>query len=335
MTAPGNDAAEDELRQERMRATVRRKTAETDVRVALVVGSAASAARSITVDTKIGFLDHMYHALAKHARWSLDLVCDGDLHVDDHHTAEDTALALGAAFKEALGEPRGIKRSEHPPPPPRYSAVNFIRVAANRRRGVRARFPHAVLLSERGAAAWPRLARGPGPASPRKPRATLRGKTGRGYLPHPHFFFSLPSLSRLQALSRAVVDISGRPFASISLGLRRERIGQLSCEMIPHVLQSFALAAGITLHVDTLKGENDHHRCSEICRCTLLIPRAPYCVLEVAARRARAGESRPEGRVLTPSVSSSPSLASVSLAHSLVRLLMACVSGCVQGGVRV
>lgn len=52
----------------------------------------------------------MYHALAKHSGWSLSLKCNGDLHIDDHHTAEDTAIALGMAFKQALGEPRGIKR---------------------------------------------------------------------------------------------------------------------------------------------------------------------------------------------------------------------------------
>lgn len=52
----------------------------------------------------------MYHALAKHSGWSLSLKCKGDLHIDDHHTAEDTAIALGMAFKQALGEPRGIKR---------------------------------------------------------------------------------------------------------------------------------------------------------------------------------------------------------------------------------
>lgn len=68
------------------------------------------------------------------------------------------------------------------------------------------------------------------------------------------------SLFNLQALSRAVVDISGRPFAAIDLGLKREHLGTLSCEMIPHVLSSFATSAGITLHIDTLKGQNDHHR---------------------------------------------------------------------------
>lgn len=63
-----------------------------------------------------------------------------------------------------------------------------------------------------------------------------------------------------EALSRAVVDISSRPFAMVNLGLKREMIGALSCEMIPHVLQSFAQEARICLHVECLYGQNDHHR---------------------------------------------------------------------------
>ena len=63
-----------------------------------------------------------------------------------------------------------------------------------------------------------------------------------------------------EALARAVVDISGRPFAAVDLGLTREHLGELSCENIPHVLSSFATAAGITLHVDVYRGDNDHHR---------------------------------------------------------------------------
>ncbi|KAG0082166.1 imidazoleglycerol-phosphate dehydratase [Podila epicladia] len=161
-------------------ATVSRKTNETDINITLAMDCAG--AQAIQIDSGIGFLDHMYHALAKHSGWSLSLHCKGDLHIDDHHTAEDTAIALGMAFKQALGEPRGIKRF------------------------------------------------------------------GSAYAPLD------------EALSRAVVDISGRPHASIDLGLKREMIGTLSCEMIPHVMESFAQAAGITLHVDVLKGFNDHHR---------------------------------------------------------------------------
>ncbi|KAI7861304.1 Imidazoleglycerol-phosphate dehydratase-domain-containing protein [Spinellus fusiger] len=161
-------------------ATVNRKTNETDIQLYINLDSYLN--QEIVIDTGIGFLDHMYHALAKHSGWSLNLTCKGDLHIDDHHTAEDTAIALGMAFKQALGAPRGIKRF------------------------------------------------------------------GSAYCPLD------------EALARSVVDISGRPFADINLGLKREMIGNMSTEMLPHVLLSFAFGAGITLHVDVLKGTNDHHR---------------------------------------------------------------------------
>jgi imidazoleglycerol-phosphate dehydratase len=63
-----------------------------------------------------------------------------------------------------------------------------------------------------------------------------------------------------EALARAVVDISGRPFASVSLDLRRDAIGGLSCENIPHVISSLAMALRATVHVDVLRGKNDHHK---------------------------------------------------------------------------
>ncbi|KAK7524142.1 Imidazoleglycerol-phosphate dehydratase-domain-containing protein [Phyllosticta citricarpa] len=141
-----------------------------------------SNSQHIDINTGIGFLDHMLHALAKHSGWSLRLRCQGDLHIDDHHTAEDVCIALGVAFKQALGGTTGL-----------------------------ARF-------------------------------------GSAYCPLD------------EALSRAVIDLSNRPYSVINLGLRREKIGDLSCEMIPHCLQSFAQGAGVTLHVDCLRGENDHHR---------------------------------------------------------------------------
>ncbi|KAI5365481.1 putative ribosomal protein S5 domain 2-type [Septoria linicola] len=142
----------------------------------------SSKSQTISVSTGIGFLDHMLHALAKHAGWSLRLKTEGDLHIDDHHTAEDTCIALGQAFKQALGTITGL-----------------------------ARF-------------------------------------GSAYAPLD------------EALSRAVVDLSNRPYSVIDLGTKREKIGDLSCEMLPHCLESFALHAGITMHVDCLRGSNDHHR---------------------------------------------------------------------------
>ncbi|KAJ2894109.1 putative IMIDAZOLEglycerol-phosphate dehydratase [Zalerion maritima] len=144
--------------------------------------SQASKSQTIMINTGIGFLDHMLHALAKHSGWSLALTCKGDLHIDDHHTAEDVCIALGSAFLTAMGTPKGI-----------------------------ARFGYAYAPLD-------------------------------------------------EALSRAVVDISNRPFAVVDLGLKREKIGDLSCEMIPHCLHSFATAARITMHVDVIRGDNDHHR---------------------------------------------------------------------------
>lgn len=79
-----------------------------------------------------------------------------------------------------------------------------------------------------------------------------------------------------ESLSRAVVDISGRPFADVNLNLQRERIGNLSCEMLPHFLSSFATSASITLHVDVLKGKNDHHRAESAFKALALALRTAF-----------------------------------------------------------
>lgn len=159
-------------------ANIQRKTKETDISLYLSLDGSGTS----QINTGIGFLDHMLTALAKHARFDLTLTCQGDLHVDDHHSVEDCGIVLGQAFKEALGQPKGI-----------------------------ARFGYAYAPLD-------------------------------------------------ESLSRAVVDISGRGFADVNLNLQREMIGNLSCEMLPHFLSSFAGSAAITLHVDVLKGKNDHHR---------------------------------------------------------------------------
>ncbi|CCV00269.1 unnamed protein product [Malassezia sympodialis ATCC 42132] len=164
-------------------ATLERLTNETNIRVYLSLDvDPVNAPQRISVETGIGFLDHMLHTLAKHGGLSLELKCEGDLWIDDHHTAEDCALALGAAFKQALGPIRGVRRF------------------------------------------------------------------GTGHAPLD------------ESLARAVVDLSSRPYCHTSLQLTREKIGELSCEMIPHVFHSFATEAGVTLHVDVLHGSNDHHK---------------------------------------------------------------------------
>lgn len=159
-------------------ATIERKTRETDIRVVLDLDGTGKS----EISTGVGFLDHMLDAVARHGRFDIELKCDGDLHVDDHHTAEDCALALGKAFDEALGERRGVRR-----------------------------FGHAYAPLD-------------------------------------------------EALARVVVDLSGRPFHVVEMGLTRESLGGLACENIPHVFQSFAVASRSAIHVDVLRGENDHHR---------------------------------------------------------------------------
>jgi len=134
------------------------------------------------IETGIGFLDHMLTALAFHSRIDLKLKCEGDLHVDDHHTAEDCALALGTAIDGALGKRTGIKRF------------------------------------------------------------------GYAYAPLD------------EAMARTVIDLSGRPWPEIHLQLEREMVGTLACENITHFFQSLAMTLKCSLHVDVLRGSNDHHR---------------------------------------------------------------------------
>ena len=87
-------------------AEITRKTKETDISIKLDLDSSGS----VSIDTGIGFLDHMLTALAVHGGFSLTVKCDGDLNVDGHHTTEDIGIVLGMAFREALGDKSGIMR---------------------------------------------------------------------------------------------------------------------------------------------------------------------------------------------------------------------------------
>ncbi|MBK9368162.1 MAG: imidazoleglycerol-phosphate dehydratase HisB [Deltaproteobacteria bacterium] len=155
-----------------------RATKETRIQCHLTLDGSGQA----EVNTGLGFYDHMLSTLARFSRFNLTLRCEGDLHVDDHHTAEDCALALGECLNEALGDRRGLRRF------------------------------------------------------------------GSAYAPLD------------EALARAVVDLSGRPWPEVNLGLRREQIGAIATENLTHFFSSFAIAGRMSLHVDVLKGENDHHR---------------------------------------------------------------------------
>ena len=87
-------------------AEINRKTNETDIRLTLSLDGTGKS----TIKSGVGFLDHMLILFARHGRFDLELTCDGDTYVDDHHTVEDIGIALGQAFAEALGEKRGILR---------------------------------------------------------------------------------------------------------------------------------------------------------------------------------------------------------------------------------
>ena len=158
--------------------TITRKTNETDISVTLDLDGTGVA----EINSGIGFLDHLLTTLSKHSRMDISLTCKGDLEIDDHHTAEDCAIALGEALDEALGERRGI-----------------------------ARFGYAYAPLD-------------------------------------------------EALARSVIDLSGRPHAEVTLRLRRNMLGELACENIGHFFESFAIAARMSLHVDVIKGRNDHHK---------------------------------------------------------------------------
>lgn len=149
-----------------------------------------------SVSTGLGFLDHMLASLALHARIDLSLTCEGDLRVDDHHTVEDCALALGEAINEALADRAGITR-----------------------------FAHAYAPLD-------------------------------------------------EALARVVIDLSGRPSACVNLALTRERLGDVATENLTHFFVSLATTLRASLHVDVLRGENDHHKAEAAFKALALALRA-------------------------------------------------------------
>jgi imidazoleglycerol-phosphate dehydratase len=158
-------------------AVVNRKTRETDVRVELNLDGTGKS----NISTGVGFLDHMLDQVARHGLVDLTIATTGDLHIDQHHTVEDTGIALGQAVRMALGDYKGITR---------YAEA---------------------------------------------------------YLPMD------------ETLTRVALDISGRPFLVFRTSFHTQKIGVFDTQLVREFFQALAMNAGITLHVETLYGENDHH----------------------------------------------------------------------------
>ncbi|ARM77146.1 imidazoleglycerol-phosphate dehydratase [Acidianus manzaensis] len=157
--------------------SIKRETKETTIQIYLNIDSPGK----IEVNTPVPFFNHMLNSLLYYMKSSASIIAVDHQNYDDHHIVEDTAITLGQALKEALGDKKGIKR---------FSSI-FIPMD--------------------------------------------------------------------EALVLVALDISGRGMGITELDLKREQIGGLSMENVPHFFSSFAINSGITLHIKKFRGENEHH----------------------------------------------------------------------------
>ena len=158
-------------------ATVARRTKETRIDVSLNLDGTGE----YRVDTGIGFLDHMMEQLSRHSLIDLELKAVGDLHIDYHHTTEDTGIAIGEAVDRALGDRKGI-----------------------------CRYGDALIPMD-------------------------------------------------ETLTRVALDCSNRPYLIWKVGFSKPKLGEMDTELFKEWFQAFAQAAGVTLHIENLYGENNHH----------------------------------------------------------------------------
>jgi imidazoleglycerol-phosphate dehydratase len=158
-------------------ASIERKTKETSISVEVNLDGTGK----YEIQTGIGFLDHMLEQISKHSLIDLKVKAKGDLHIDLHHTTEDTGIAMGEAIAKALGDKKGIKR-----------------------------YAHALIPMD-------------------------------------------------ETLSRVALDVSNRPYLVWNVKLKVEKLGEMDTELFKEWFQAFAQAAGMTLHIENIYGDNSHH----------------------------------------------------------------------------
>ncbi|MBO6634071.1 imidazoleglycerol-phosphate dehydratase HisB [Parvibaculum sp.] len=158
-------------------ATVERKTKETNVSVSLDLDGNGE----YDVDTGIGFLDHMLEQLSRHSLMDLKVSAKGDLHIDYHHTTEDTGIVIGEAVRRALGDFKGIRR-----------------------------YATSVIPMD-------------------------------------------------ETCTRVSIDVSQRPYLVWKVNFTKPKLGEMDTELFKEWFQAFAQNAGITLHIENMYGENNHH----------------------------------------------------------------------------
>ncbi|WP_144629701.1 imidazoleglycerol-phosphate dehydratase HisB [Bordetella genomosp. 13] len=163
-------------------AEITRNTNETRIRVAIDLDGTGKQ----TIATGVPFLDHMLDQIARHGLIDMDIHCDGDLHIDDHHTVEDVGITLGMAIAQAIGDKKGLRRYGH------------------------------------------------------------------AYVPLD------------EALSRVVIDFSGRPGLEYHIDFTRARIGNFDVDLTREFFQGLVNHALMTLHIDNLRGFNAHHQCETV-----------------------------------------------------------------------
>ena len=182
-------------------ASIARKTNETNITVSINLDGTGAHKMS----TGVGFFDHMLDQLSRHSLIDMDVTCEGDLHIDFHHTVEDVGIALGQAIKEAIGDKKGIRR-----------------------------YASCVLPMD-------------------------------------------------GTLTRAALDVSGRPFLVFKAEFNRDKIGDIDTELFREFFQAFAMNAGITLHIENFYFDNNHHLAESMFKA---VARALRDAVEIDPRQA-------------------------------------------------